>query len=77
MKKLLIFTFIFCLVFLLINAQSINITSPTSDDSWTIGNSYNITWTKSGTQNELVKIRLYNEAGIRSVASSVAFAWKV
>lgn len=65
MKKLLIFAFVFSLAFLIINAQSIEVTSPASGDEWITGSTHNITWTKSETMHSMVKIRLYNAEGIK------------
>ena len=65
MKKFLTFIFIFCLALLIINAQYINITSPTSGDEWITGSTYNITWERSGIMHSLVKIRLYSAEGIK------------
>ncbi len=38
---------------------SITVTSPYSGDSWVKGQRYTIRWTKSGSMNDFVKIRLY------------------
>lgn len=65
MRKVLIFAFIFGLAILIISVQSISVTSPTSGDEWITGSTHNITWIKSGIMHSLVKIRLYNAAGIK------------
>lgn len=65
MKKTLILLLVFGLAFAFVSAQSITITSPVSGNNWSFGESGRVTWTQSGEQNELVKIRLFNEAGVR------------
>lgn len=65
MKKTLISLLVFGLAFAFINAQSIVVTSPASGDNWYFNEGKRITWTRSGEQNGLVKIRLFNEAGVR------------
>ena len=64
-----------------IEAKSIIVTEPTSSTTWTKGNSANITWTSTGTIND-VKIELYRGGTLsRTIADSTAntgsFIWTV
>ncbi len=63
---------------------AITVTKPATGETLAKGSSYNIKWTKSGAQDALVKIRLYNPAGttkildiINSTANDGSFNWPV
>ncbi len=67
MKKMIFITVLLIFGSFVICGQSITVSSPSGEDSWVIGSSHNLTWTKSGTMNENVKIRLYNETGVERI----------
>jgi len=63
---------------------TITVTSPGAGANWTIGKTYNITWTRSGVMDANVKIRLFDEAGVNQVLRIVnstpnngSFRWTV
>lgn len=61
---------------------SITVTAPAAGAAWTRGAGYTITWTRTGTQNALVKIRLYKGSRLKlTLAASTdndgSFAWTV
>jgi hypothetical protein len=57
-------------VFKISSTPTIAVTSPKTNDEWCQGNPYTITWTKSGTMQGTVAIRL-RKAGSRAGASDV------
>ncbi len=59
MKKIFMFLLFAMFIVAIGYSQSITITSPHSGNCWEKGKTYTITWTKSGTMNANVKIRLY------------------
>ncbi len=44
------------------SSPTITVTSPTLNDDWLKGNSYNITWTKTGTQSANIKINIFRNS---------------
>lgn len=50
------------------HAQSITVTSPAAGATWHIGSGYTITWTKSGSMDANVKIRLQDSGSTMNVA---------
>ncbi len=63
-------------------AQTVTVTSPQSGQVWYKGQTYTITWTKSGTMNSKVKIRLYQGATkVLSITDSTendgSFIWTI
>ena len=63
MKRTFLFFISIILSSTIILGQSITVTSPGSRDNWKKGSIHDLTWTKSGTMNSNVKIRLFNETG--------------
>jgi len=75
-------------VFVITNASipsaNITVTNPHSGDNWAKGNPHVITWTKSGSMNANVKIKLYNTAGTtkilditNSTPNDGIFSWNI
>jgi hypothetical protein len=60
--------FFLALCVLTLSAQTIAVTKPAAGDTWTRGQSYTITWTKSGTMPANVRITLRNAASLAEVA---------
>ncbi len=84
MKKLFIFMLVIAVTFGVAYSQSITVTKPASGETVSKGSPYTIQWTKSGAQDALVKIRLYNPAGTtkilditNSTANDGSFSWPV
>ncbi len=65
MKRISVFIIIFTISLIMLNAQSISVTAPRTGNSWDHGETKTISWIKTGTMHGLVKIRLYNEAGVK------------
>ena len=49
-------------------AQSITVTSPAAGNTWYVGTTHNITWSKVGSMDANVKITLYNSTGTTKIA---------
>lgn len=82
MKKIIYLLEILLMLSGLIFSQSLNITSPHSGQAWYKGKTYTITWTKSGTMNNKVKIRLMQGGtkilGITdSTANNGSYSWTI
>ncbi len=82
MKRLSVFFFIIGLIAAFGFSQSIIVTNPHSGQTWNKGNTYTITWTKSGTMNANVKIRLMQgSTKILSITDSTendgSYSWTV
>jgi hypothetical protein len=78
--------FLFLLVFsgLSMSAQSITLTKPAGGETWIKGQTYAITWTKSGSMPDLVKITLRNAVTLVDAAviaddvqNSGSYQWMV
>ena len=63
MTKSKFFMFLTVLFFLsaVVFSQTITVTSPHSGDSWCIGSTHNITWTKTGNAGVNVKINIFKD----------------
>ena len=80
-----LFAAMYCIVFpAVLLCQSIRITSPSPGVSWDTGKSYTITWVKSGSMKELIKIRLFDGSGttkmmdvVNSAPNNGRFQWTV
>lgn len=68
MKKSLIIIAIIMFISATTYGQSITVISPAAGERWITGGTLNITWTKTGSMNGFVKIRLFNSAGARVLA---------
>jgi hypothetical protein len=84
MKRLFGFLAFFVLSAVFLGAQTITVTKPAIGDTWTKGQSYTITWTKSGTMPANVRITLRNAASTSEVAviadpapNSGSYQWTV
>jgi hypothetical protein len=58
MRKAILSVFFIGVFFGALNAQSITVTSPTTGNTWYLGSTHTITWTKSGTMPANVAVRL-------------------
>ena len=84
-KKVVFLFFIFMLIGLgLVYSQTITVTNPAAGIVWCKGQSYNITWTKTGTMPNFVKIWLRNPASTQTILEISAktdndgsFSWPV
>jgi hypothetical protein len=84
-KKAAFLSFMFMLIGLgLIHSQTITVTNPTAGKVWCKGQSYDITWTKTGTMPNFVKIWLRNPASTQTILEISAqtendgsFSWPV
>ena len=82
MKKIFMFLLFAMFIVAIGYSQSITITSPHSGNCWEKGKTYTITWTKSGTMNANVKIRLY-QGGTKILAitdstpNNGSYSWTV
>ena len=61
MKKLSFFILISFIFIGFVSAQSITVTSPHAGDTWCIGSTHNITWTKTGNAGVNVKINIFKD----------------
>ncbi len=83
MRKRIFFILIITLfISVFVYSQSITVTSPHSGDFWEKGKTYTITWTKSGTMNANVKIRLMqNGSRVLPITDSTpnngSYSWEV
>ncbi len=84
MKKLLLLMLVVIVTMGMLSAGTITVTKPASGETVSKGSPYTILWTKSGAQDSLVKIRLYNPAGTtkilditNSTANNGSFSWPV
>jgi len=82
MNKVIYFFGILILLSGLIFSQSITVTNPHSGQTWYKGNTYTITWTKSGSMNANVKIRLYQGSTkilgiIDSTPNNGSYSWTI
>jgi len=82
MKKNIFITLIVILTGMM-SAQSLNVTRPSAADHWRAGSSKNITWNTTAPPERFVKIRLYNEAGVRTISitdrteNDGSFRWRI
>ncbi len=81
-KKIKILFILLFFVSALSFAQTITVTDPHSGDTWNKGNTYTIRWTKSGSMNANVKIRLMQGgrkvlAITDSTANDGSYSWTV
>ncbi len=82
MKKVLMVFLIAMFIVAFAYSQSITVTNPHSGQTWYKGNTYTITWTKSGSMNANVKIRLY-QGGVKilsitnSTPNNGSYSWPV
>ncbi len=67
-----------------LGSSALSLTAPTAASSWSLGSSQTISWTKSGSMNEYVKLRLYNSTGTTvmaviadNVANSGTYTWTI
>ncbi len=85
MKKRVLMIFLIAVFMIAFSyAQSITVTNPHSGSTWYKGNTYNITWTKSGSMDNNVKITLYKPDHttlqmiiVRPTANDGIFSWVV
>ncbi len=84
MKRLLLFMLVIIITMGMLSAATITVTKPASGETVVKGSPYTIQWTKSGSQDASVKIRLYNTAGTikilditNSTANNGSFSWPV
>lgn len=68
MKKPVIFVVALILAAGLASAQTVTVTKPAAGDTWIKGQSYAITWTKSGSMPNTVRISLRDAATLAEVA---------
>ncbi len=84
MKKITILL-VFSMFFLgYINSQTITVSVPNSGSKWMAGKFYNISWSKTGTMNKDVKIRLYDKTKTKkileitnSTANNGSYGWVI
>ncbi len=81
-KKIKILFILLFFISALSFAQTITVTSPHSGDTWNKGRTYTIRWTKSGTMNANVKIRLIqNGTKILGITDSTpnngSYSWTI
>ena len=81
-KKSLLLLFVLVFIVAVSYSQSITVTNPHSGDTWYKGQTYTIRWTKSGTMDTNVKIRLMqNGTKILGITDSTAndgtFNWPI
>ena len=67
MIRTIVFIIVLGFSFSFLNSQTITITSPKAGSNWYYGKSYTISWTKTGSMHEFVKIRLLNETGTTKI----------
>ena len=82
MKKVFLAMLVVVISFGMVYAQSITGTSPHGGDSWIKGSAHTITWTKNGSMNANVKIRLMQGstkilAITDSTANNGSFSWTI
>jgi len=83
-KKTILFIFAFAFFFGFISSQTITVTSPHTGDTWYKGQTYIITWTKTGTMGNFVKIKLRNSTStavvldiISHIPNNGSYSWKI
>lgn len=54
-----------------VEAQTITVTSPVAGADWCLGQTYSVTWTKSGAMNDQVKLRLWNSTNTTKILDIV------
>ena len=83
MKKLFLVSIFFIVSAGLVFSQNITVTSHSSGNTWNKGNSYTVTWTKSGAMNANVKLTLRNADGslnsviTMSTPNDGSFSWLI
>jgi hypothetical protein len=84
MKKKVVFLFFILIGLGLVYSQTITVTNPTAGKVWCKGQPYTITWTRTGTMPNLVKIWLRNPASTQTILEISAqtendgsFSWPV
>ena len=65
-EKVILLLFFYFLLAGLVFSQSITVTDPKKDETVAAGAPYTIKWTKTGTMDSKVKIRLYNADSTRN-----------
>jgi hypothetical protein len=78
-KRIRLF-FIGLAFFACLPSASITVTSPRAGDSWCLGRTYAVTWTRSGAMSDRVAIRLRNDSGFNllidgDAANSGTYSW--
>lgn len=71
MKRVLGAIVLLCAAALVLSAQTITVTKPALNETWVKGQSYTITWNKSGSMGNQVRISLRNAATLAEVAMIV------
>jgi hypothetical protein len=74
MKKAFRFSFVLWLIAAPLAAQSITVTSPAAGVPWDIGGTYTIAWTKTGTMQATVAIRLRSAGSSESDPAALTIA---
>jgi hypothetical protein len=84
MKKLLGFFALAVCTTILLGAATVTVTKPATGDVWTQGQTYAVTWTKSGAMGNLVKVTLRDKnsaAELKLIADNVpntgAYSWTI
>lgn len=82
MKKAVCLMVLFGILTLALSGQTIIVTSPAAGNTWCVGGTYTITWTKSGNMDARVLIRLKNGNSVlltisSDTANSGTFPWTI